>query len=827
MKPQIFILLLVTLASLATAEVCPREPKCQCKWVAGKRTVDCKGSGLSSIPTRLKQDTQILVMDGLDLGRLEKDAFSRVGLVNLQEISLRGCHLLEVHENAFRGLLILKDVDLSANNLTKLQPKTFDGNDGLQSLKMAQNPLQELTSYQFPPLKALKRLDFSQCQLQKLDKKAFQNLGPSLEHIALNDNLLRTVSVDTFVPIAERLKTLDLHGNPWLCDCKLQSFREFVIHKKLYNRPTSCMDPARLHEKMWDDLQAKDFACKPEITIPFEFVFSSPGRNATLSCHITGSPPPQTRWVINGRIVNNNTTPVGPFSEQRMFLFEETYSYQKWFNLTITNAMYDNLGEYKCVAENTGGVMEKSVHLTFDSPDSFNNSWFDMRPEDWTIMIGAITASLVFIALIVAICCCLCFCRKAKKKDKITNGNSSKAAISAFDQDQSLSQRLLPPTPNPQGVPMTPNCAHLNDTEMTDIRTPSVISKPISSDSSSRSFEVDPDLIHHFKKTSTPLSVSTLMSNGSHHRVSPSQFHTLHYHGGHGGHGGHHHPRSVSCDHSSQTLHRLTPQPQKIVQQQQQARPGYVTLPRRPRSSWSAPPTRDSPLYSSMTMSRRREGPVYDGVGPRTSADGSSMGTLPRSKSSKSPIEPTAPRPKHSLGPYYAPIAECQEPLHEAKRQNSNHSAVSGDLEESISSYCEPFGKMMAPGPVLQVPPPPAAPSNETTPTPLSSSKSTTSAESELEALIQVNGHNGAVNGVNGTKHEVPPMMPLLPPIMTSTVGVAETAFNEEQTVTKKVGPKTLPKPKVRPVPPPKPGKSALINRPVTFQDEGVDGSEV
>jgi len=73
-------------------------------------------------------------------------------------------------------------------------------------------------------------------------------------------------------------------------------------------------------------------------------------------------------------------------------------------------------------------------------------------------------------------------------------------------------------------------------------------------------------------------------------------------------------------------------------------------------------------------------------------------------------------------------------------------------------------------------------------------------------------------------------MMPLLPPIMTSSVGVGETAFNAaatEENNVKKVPPKTLPKPKVRPVPPPKPGKSALISRPVTFQDEGVDGSEV
>ena len=135
--------------------------------------------------------------------------------------------------------------------------------------------------------------------------------------------------MESFVPLQSTLKTLHLHSNPWDCDCKLQSFREFVVTKKLFNRPTSCMEPARLHGKMWDDVQKRDFACKPDIQIPFEFVFGSPGRNATLSCHITGSPMPQTRWVVGGRIVNNNTSPV-PFNEQKWVLHEETFGIMKW-----------------------------------------------------------------------------------------------------------------------------------------------------------------------------------------------------------------------------------------------------------------------------------------------------------------------------------------------------------------------------------------------------------------------------------------------------------------------------------------------------------------
>ena len=60
---------------------------------------------------------------------------------------------------------------------------------------------------------------------------------------------------------------------------------------------------------------------------------------------MTGNPIPKTSWVINGRIVNNNTSPGMPFSDQRWLLFEETYAIHKWYNLTVTNAGYENQGE--------------------------------------------------------------------------------------------------------------------------------------------------------------------------------------------------------------------------------------------------------------------------------------------------------------------------------------------------------------------------------------------------------------------------------------------------------------------------------------------------
>ncbi len=34
-----------------------------------------------------------------------------------------------------------------------------------------------------------------------------------------------------------------------------------------------------------------------------------------------------------------------PFSDQRWLLFEETYAIHKWYNLTVTNAGYENQGK--------------------------------------------------------------------------------------------------------------------------------------------------------------------------------------------------------------------------------------------------------------------------------------------------------------------------------------------------------------------------------------------------------------------------------------------------------------------------------------------------
>ena len=833
-------------------------------------------------------------------------------------------------------------LDLSMNNMTKINSKTFDGNNGLKTMKLSHNPITGLVYYQFPPLRSLKTIDLSNCEIEEVDRTAFKNLGPSVESVLLNNNRIRTMKEEVFVPLVN-LKSLKLHSNPWVCDCKLKNFRDWVVTKRLYNRPTACAEPSRLADKLWDEVVPAEFACKPHIEIPFSRVFAAPGVDATLACHIVGSPVPQARWVVRGRIINNNTHPQ-PFADQTWIIREERVTYdgvQRWYNLTVTNPSESDLGDYLCVAENNGGVMESRVVLTFDDPATYN---VPITDEQLTIIIGASVAIAVLFLLVVAVCCC-CICRKSKKFKDSKRGHHPR-----HNHNQSLdSQKLLSngtannnPVPKPprlgdyQGLPVSNGYIsadkYNNDVEMQELRAPSVISTAKNSTANSSSSEngatvvsngrntamsrtsfpdhhhlhyplnphPTPDLLAVIKPSS--VSPSTASSSSMIHQLSPAglilttqsqqqqqylaspftRSGTLplpHHHS---------HPRSSSCDHSAAPITVALPQFSNphplaavpVVHQHHQhhniSRPGYVTLPRRPRSSWSVPRETPSPVASVVA----RE-PIYDGIGPRTSADGSSRLSLNKSASGYNVVASSSSAsviPRYTLPPYCAPIEELAEcpPTPKAQQTrmakglpkstpnilslngNANDASVatSGSeatlIEENISGYCEPFGKALAP-------------KAEAEDVGSNNRNSIASNDSELDKIITTKGtakkgtNTNELNGqhdksvpANGSFKSSTPLrnggvhddddegdnnslQPLLSIAKGGENGIVIDLGNNR--TNKSSGPKTLPKPKVKPVPPPKPKKSfhesAAANGDsssaplISFQDEGVDGSEV
>ena len=67
---------------------------------------------------------------------------------------------------------------------------------------MGHNPgIQRLEGFQFPTLHNLKSLDLSFCGIDHVDRLAFKNLGHSVEAVLLNNNKLKSLPKEVFLPL--------------------------------------------------------------------------------------------------------------------------------------------------------------------------------------------------------------------------------------------------------------------------------------------------------------------------------------------------------------------------------------------------------------------------------------------------------------------------------------------------------------------------------------------------------------------------------------------------------------------------------------------------
>ena len=48
-----------------------------------------------------------------------------------------------------------------------------------------------------------------------------------------------------------------------------------------------------------------------------------PRTNATLHCKITGNPVPAVKWVLNGRIIQNNTAPLHATNQDQIYVIDD------------------------------------------------------------------------------------------------------------------------------------------------------------------------------------------------------------------------------------------------------------------------------------------------------------------------------------------------------------------------------------------------------------------------------------------------------------------------------------------------------------------------
>ncbi|XP_035537433.1 TLR4 interactor with leucine rich repeats [Morone saxatilis] len=183
-----------------------------------------------------------------------RNALTFSQLKALTTLLLSENEIQDVGNHVFQNLKKLSKLSLSNNRISRLDSGALKGLSSLREFLIEGNELEEIPAGLLDSLERIEELDFSRNRISHVDALAFSRLK-HLRVLKLKNNMLTSLSGDLFA-LNNVLYDLDLHGNNWTCDCRLEELKRWMTaahsQGRLLTVFVQCHHPVTLRGKYLD-----------------------------------------------------------------------------------------------------------------------------------------------------------------------------------------------------------------------------------------------------------------------------------------------------------------------------------------------------------------------------------------------------------------------------------------------------------------------------------------------------------------------------------------------------------------------------------------------
>ncbi|KAK4470991.1 hypothetical protein MN116_006493 [Schistosoma mekongi] len=295
-------------------------------------------------------------------------------LIHLETLQIESCQLKQIELNTFNQLIALKHLNLRNNSL-KLNSFSFPVEllrnlPNLLSLNLAENPIDLIPDAFFTNLynNNNNKLQYLWLNSVKSNGIHFEsNTIKSLKYLRLLDlsyTGLHTLHKSNELILSSMLYLNEfyLHGNPWLCDCKISWLKLWYLNKspknlqfkqnltqlngKIEINEPICYKPNKLKGKLifsknqLTSIQFNELDCKPEIFTLNQNITQYFNRTLLLSCDYYAIHINDLIWYKDNQLLRNTSNYIIQYKQIGSNYYSQVF-------ITLTTG--EHTGTWSCV----------------------------------------------------------------------------------------------------------------------------------------------------------------------------------------------------------------------------------------------------------------------------------------------------------------------------------------------------------------------------------------------------------------------------------------------------------------------------------------------